>query len=169
MTMISAVNYKKIKDFFQVHKLFILGLVIKGANGLVELAAGFLLYFLAATNVSNFIYSITSHELFEDPNDFVANILIKSADNFSISAKNFLVLFLIIHGVVKLFLVVQLFKKKIWSYPVAIFLFTLFLFYQSYRVLISFSWLMLILSIIDLFVIALIILEYRNQKNNIKL
>jgi uncharacterized membrane protein len=161
-------NILKIRNLFTVHRIFLIGIILKGFDGLIEIMSGFFIYFIKPETLNNLAYIITRNEITEDPNDFIANGLIKLAQGFLIDKKLFLFLFLISHGIIKIFLVSQLLKKKIWAYPLAILSFVLFLLYQLYQYYLSFSPGFLILSIIDLFVIILTWLEYNRIKIALK-
>jgi uncharacterized membrane protein len=57
-------------------------LFIKGVFAVLEIAGGVLAYFISQRFLLNFITAITQDELVEDPNDFVANYLLHSAQHF---------------------------------------------------------------------------------------
>ena len=133
----------------------------------MEIVGGILLLGLNPQTVNRVILALTEGELSKDPNDLVANFLVKVAHDFSLSGKYFGMLFLLSHGVIKLFLIVALYKKKLWAYPTAMAVFSLFILYQMYRYSFSHSFWLVVLSILDIFVIWLTVLEYRNLKTNL--
>jgi uncharacterized membrane protein len=72
--------------------------------------------------------------------------------------------YLLSHGVIKVVLVASLFRERLWAYPAAIVVFTLFIVYQMYRYMLQSSISMIVLSVLDVVVIGLTWLEYRRLK-----
>lgn len=154
-----------IKNWFirlkkSIHVSFEISIILKGINGLLELIGGSLLLFISPEKISNFLQLITYHELLQDPDDRIANYLLNIAHTLSLGSKLFVALFLLSHGIIKLFLIGALLKKKHWAYPTAIGVFIIFGLYQIYRYIIHGSPSMLFLCVLDLVLIALTWLEY---------
>jgi len=104
---------------------------------------------------------LTQEELLEDPRDLVANFLLHSAQNLSVSTQRFMALYLLAHGSVKLWLIVGLLREKLWYYPTAIVVFSLFIFYQLYRFTFTHSMWLVLITAIDVVVITLTWHEYK--------
>jgi len=147
-----------------IHKAFDIGILLKGIDGVLEIIGGILLFFIPPETINYLVRLLTQGELSEDPNDFLANFLSHSAHNLSVSGKTFGSLFLLSHGIIKIGLIAALFKRKLWAYPLAMVIFGLFILYQMYRYAHSHSLWMIILSGLDVAVIVLTYLEYRNLK-----
>jgi uncharacterized membrane protein len=144
-----------------VHVAFEVSLVLKGLFAAGEILAGVGVYFVTQQFLFGLVERITREELLEDPRDFVANYLLQSAQHFSVSTRNFTAIYLLIHGIVKLWLIIGLLRRRLWYYPVAIAVFGLFIVYQVYRYSLTHSlWLVLITGV-DVVVIALTWHEYR--------
>ncbi|WP_309353592.1 DUF2127 domain-containing protein [Clostridium acetobutylicum] len=126
-----------------------------------------LLIFLNPTRLNKIIVLLTQHELSEDPKDIVANYAMRLASDFSLSSQSFGVFYLISHGIIKLFLILMLWNKKTWAYPLTIFSLLLFIFYQLYRCAIKYSIWLNVLSIFDLAIVILTLIEYRLIKHHI--
>ena len=110
------------------------------------------------------LLDLVQAELAKDPRDLVANYLLHLAQNLSIGAQRFTASFLLSHGVVKLWLIIGLLRQKLWYYPLAAAVFGLFIVYQY-----SFTnslWL-LVLSAVDVAVIALTWHEYRYLRSGL--
>jgi uncharacterized membrane protein len=146
------------------HKLFHIGIILKGIDGGLEIIGGILILMISPRTVNRVVHVLVQHELSEDPNDIVANYLIHVARGFSISNQLFGFVYLLSHGVVKILLVHSLWKRRLWSYPVAIVFFASFGIYQTYRYYLdpSFGW--VLLTILDVFIISLTWLEYVAQR-----
>ena len=143
-----------------LRRSFDLGLCIKAFDGLIELIVGALLVFIDPLQLNAFIRWITQKELSEDPNDFVATALRSTAASFDIDAQKFAILYLLIHGIVKIIIVWNLVRNKLWAYPFSIVVFVIFGVYQCFRMTYDFSYWLLILTIIDLCLVWLIWHEY---------
>jgi uncharacterized membrane protein len=97
---VSKVNHKP--DF--IDKAFHAGLLLKGLDGLLECIGGILLIIVSPEQINNFITHITEGELSRDPNDFIANHVLRSAHELTGASLLFGALYLLSHGVVKLIL-----------------------------------------------------------------
>ena len=71
------------------------------------------------------------------------------------------------HGVIKLWLIIGLLRRKLWYYPLAIAVFGLFIVYQLYRYSFTNSVWLLVLSAVDAAVIALTWHEYRYLRSGL--
>src|SRR3989339_238737 len=96
--------------------IFIIALIIKAIDGLLEMVGGFLLLTINPLTLNKIVIFLTQHELTEDPNDFIATSLIKIATNYQINTQHFASLYFLSHGFLKVFLVVFLFLKRVWAY-----------------------------------------------------
>ena len=155
---------KQLLDKANVHAAFRMSLVLKGAIALTEVAAGFLAYLVTPQFVLNLVQTITRTELTEDPRDFVANQLLHAAQGMSVSGQRFAAFYLLGHGVVKLWLIIGLWRERLAYYPIAIGVFGLFIVYQMYRYSFTRSVLLLLITRVDVVVIWLVWMEYRNLR-----
>jgi uncharacterized membrane protein len=104
---------------------------------------------------------LTQDELTEDPRDLVANALRHAARHLTFATEHFMAIYLLVHGLVKVILVWALLARVLLAYPISMVIFTGFIVYQMYRYTFTHGAGLLILSALDLVVIALILLEYR--------
>src|SRR5438552_18814737 len=90
----------------RIHKFFRISVFLKGVHAVVELVSATLLLVFspALSYVPQLIASLMQDELFEDPHVAVANFLVHAAQQVSVSAGFFAAFYLLIHGVVKMFL-----------------------------------------------------------------
>ncbi len=144
---------------------FKVGVVLKILNSIVEIVGSFLILIVTQAEVVHLVGLLTQEELSEDPKDFLANYLVKSAEHFSISAQTFASLYLLSHGIIKFFLMIGLLKKKLWVYPVTLIFFFFFIIYQFYRYTITYSPILIFLSVFDFIVMWLVWREYRYLKS----
>lgn len=147
-----------------MHFLFVISVVFKGIDGVVETIVGGALFFISPASLRELVGWLTRGELQEDPDDFVATHLVAYFNHLSFDTKYFAAIFLLIHGVVKLGLVTGLLLGKLWAFPTALATLGLFFCYQIYRIINTHSIGLAFLSVTDLLVLILIWNEYRRLK-----
>jgi uncharacterized membrane protein len=143
--------------------LFRLGVILKGLDGVLEIAGGIALWLVNPGLIIRWVGLLTQDEVARNRHDVIAHHL-RVALGSLVSGRHFLGIYLLAHGVVKLFVVVALLKNRFWAYPVAIAVFGGFIAYQLYRYTLTGSAGLIVLSAFDLIVIGLIWMEYRARK-----
>jgi uncharacterized membrane protein len=146
------------------HRLFLLSVWIKGIAGVVETIGGIVFLWVPQERLNRFVILLTAPELAEDPTDRVALFLQRSVHNLAANTKLFASGYLIIHGLIKVFLVAGLLQRRLWSYSVSLLFLILFIVYQCYRFLFTHSLWLIVLTIVDLVVAFLIWREYQARK-----
>jgi uncharacterized membrane protein len=146
-----------------LHRVFALGIWLKGVDGVLEVAGGLLLLLISPTTLNQLVIALTQHELVEDPRDLIATILRHATAQLSANAQLVASLYLVAHGLVKVGLVVGLLRGKRWAYPAAIGFLGLFIAYQCYRLSYAFSVGLLLLTLFDTVIVALTWREYRSR------
>ena len=138
-------------------------LVIKGLDGLLELLGGVLLLVISPDTIDRWAHSLTQHELSENPNDFFVHHLLRLTDDLH-HTQVFGAVYLLTHGLAKLVIVVGLFRRERWAYPVAFVFLGGFIVYQIYRMTYDPSIGLALLTAFDVFVVWLTWREYRRTK-----
>lgn len=154
---------KKIFSKKNIDKLFEIGVLMKALFGFVEILTGVAIALAGKLIVNNLIIAWTQQEILEDPHDLIANSIIKIGNSFSL----FAIFYLIAHGIINIFLVAALLKKKAWAYHWAMVAFCGFIVYQIYRYFHSYSITLFCLTIFDILFVFIIFLEYRKLKKKI--
>lgn len=152
-----------------LHRLFLVSVWIKGLAGLLETVGGFLFFFVGQRRLEALVIFLTAPELSEDPNDWIATHLSRAVKKLSPDTKLFASAYLIIHGVIKLFLVAGLLQGRLWAYPVSLWFLAVFIAYQCYRFAHTQSIWLVLLSVFDLVVAFLIWREYRGLQDRRRL
>jgi len=145
-------------------RVFEIGIILKGINGLAELIGGLLLLLVTAGDIYHLAVLLTQDELSEDPHDFIARHLLHTATGLTGSAVVFGAVYLLLHGAVKVVLVIALLLNKLWAYPCMIIVLLIFIGYQLYRIAILPSAGLVALTIFDVAIVALTWREYRRQR-----
>lgn len=157
-------NRKNLFSENNIHLAFEVSLAFKGVFALIEILVGVAAYLVTKEFLVGVASSITSAELTEDPHDFVANYLLHAAQGLSITTQHFTSFYLFSHGVVKFWLIIGLWRKKMWYYPAAMVIFGLFIVYQVYLYYFTHKVSLLLITILDLLVICLTWLEYKHLR-----
>ena len=154
----------KPKDWLD--RLFEIGIILKGLNGLVELVGGLLLLFATPGSIHRLAVVLTQGELSEDPHDIIARHLLHTANGLTGSAVLFGAVYLLLHGAVKVVLVIALLLNKLWAYPCIIIVLLIFIGYQLYRIALQPSAGLVLLTAFDVVIVALTWREYRRQRRS---
>lgn len=145
------------------HELFEAGVLLKAINSLWETSAGLYLLSSVHPTLRNWFVFFTKEEFLGGRDEFIFRYITDHLNQLSISTKNFVGLYLLFHGLLNMFIAYNLYKNRLWAYPVSIGFTVLFLMYQVHRLVYTPS---LILFCITIFDIAFIILtwhEYNYQ------
>lgn len=126
-----------------IREAFDLGVTLKGLNGVLETIGGLALLILSPAYV-NAVLNFS----------FAASVQYMSA------------LYLVTHGIVKIALVAGLLRNRIWAYPAAIAVFTLFGLYQIFYLFQAYSFWLLALTVLDAIVIALTWHEWKYRRKH---
>ncbi len=159
---------KKVQSFINkfniLHDSFEVGILLKGLNGLLETAGGLFLIFLTPARMHRIAQFLIDQGLSEDPHDFIASHILLFLRNFSIHTRNFAVFYLFSHGLVKVFMVYFLWKRKLWAYPFAIIVLLCFIAIQVYMFIYKPSTWVAALTVFDTVLIFLTLHEYNSIK-----
>jgi uncharacterized membrane protein len=150
-----------------IRYVFRVSLLLKAAHSILELVSGAALYAVSNAALFQFARVLTRHELLEDPDDVIANFLLRSAETFSINQKSAASIYLISHGAVKLFLVVMVLRERWWAYPLFMAALALLISYQSYQLTLGFSLWLAALTVLDVIVLWLTLYEYRFHRASV--
>ena len=145
----------------RIHQIFAVSVSLKGLHALFEIVAGLALYLTSTATIVGWITSWSNNEIAEERHDWIADHLLRFAETFSVAKHDFYAFYLLSHGLVKGVLVMGLLKEKLWAYPASFVVFGAFIAYQLYRYSWTHDFSLILLSIFDLFVIALAVHEYR--------
>lgn len=151
-------------NILNLHRLFLIGVFIKGLDGLLELTSGILLLLVSRADLNNVVLNLTAPELAEDPDDLIANFLRHAVHHLSLNTKYFASIYLLIHGAVKVSLMVGLLRGKLWAYRPALFVLVIFVLYQIYRYSHTHSLALLVFTVLDVLIILLVFFEYRSRR-----
>ena len=150
----------------EIHQIFDVSLLLKGIHALIETIGGFVFLFITKATIVNFVNFFIQDEITEEPNNHILNYISQITQHFTGSSKSFAALYLISHGIINGFIVVALWKEKLWAYPVSFVVLGFFGVYQLYAYSFNHSLWLLGLTVLDAVVILLVWHEYGIIKKN---
>ena len=145
-------------------RTFNVALVLKGLDGLLELVGGILLFVVSPASLNELAQRLTEHELTQDPHDFIAHHLLKLTSNLH-HTQTFGAIYLLLHGVVKLVIVIGLLRREHWSYYFAFVFLGGFVIYQIYRMTYAPTIGLALLTAFDLLIIWLTWREFVRMRH----
>jgi uncharacterized membrane protein len=146
------------------HSAFWVGIFLKGADGFLEVVGGLVLLSVSRETISHVMYILLQPEFAEDPNDWLATRLLSLTLHLSAGTQLFAIVYLLVHGVIKLVIVAAIWLSQLWAYWLAGIVFSLFVVYQLGHFFYTHSIAMLVLTAVDLVIIALLPREHRRLK-----
>jgi len=147
---------------------FNITLVLKGIDGVLELVGGILLLVVSPASLDALARRLFQHELSQDRHDFIARHVLHLTANLH-HTQTFGAVYLLTHGLVKVIIVVGLYRREHWSYYVAFVFLGGFVIYQIYRMTFAPSIGLALLTAFDLLIIWLTWREFRKMRAQSKL
>ena len=141
----------------RLHELFIVSIVLKGLHALVELVGGITLYLFSTNVIVAWLWEAG------ESNDWI----VRFAQSFSHREHAFYAFYLVSHGVINGAIVGGLLLRKGWAYHLTFVVLTLFIAYQAYRYTYTHDIGLIVITLIDLIVMALAWNEYRMFKRHL--
>lgn len=145
------------------HELFEAGVFLKAFNSVWELFGAVFILFTPRTYFTQLIVSLSNSELLGDRDDIFSNYIHDQLMHLAVSTRTFVGFYLLFHGIINMFLAYNLYRNRLWAYPLSIGFVSLFLVYQIYRLSHTHSTLLLAITVFDFFFIILTWHEYRYQ------
>jgi uncharacterized membrane protein len=153
----SEIREKDILWFFD------LALILKAVNGALEILSAVLILIVPPAFVIKIAEFATSGELAQDPTDYVSLSIKDAANAFAVHSHYFLALYLVLHGAVKVLLVIGIFSGKRIAYPLFMAALVLFGTYEAYRGFARHELLLQAFAIFDFTLLILTAYEYRRK------
>jgi len=143
--------------------LFWIGVAIKGLISAGEIIAGTILCFWNYETLIKTASFFTGDELMENPRDLVWSIVTHGLNGFMNTPRPVWAFIFLSHGIIKSILIAGILKNIRWIYPASAVVFGLFALYQCYQFIYAPSALLVLITLFDVFLIALIMHEYRKK------
>ena len=146
------------------HTLFEAGLVLRLINGVLETLIGIFAFTAGRETINRFVIYFTRGELLEDPNDKLIGYLSGHFSTLPRGAIKFAALYILAHGILNIFLSVQLYRNRIWAYHITMMAMVFFMVYQIYRITHTHSITLSAITIFDGLFIILMWHEFRYHR-----
>lgn len=153
-----------LKSNLNTHSLFKLSMIWRTFYGTLKIIFGLILLRILSVGISNISLPLFSKELLEDPNDLFIKFIELFINKVTVGTGTFIAFYLIFWGLIDAFFSFYLLRKKLWAYPVTLWLIGSFTLYEIYRYFHTFSYTLLFVILIDIVIFILIHKEYRILK-----
>ena len=147
-----------------IDRYFRIAVFIKGFDGVMEMIGGAILFVIPLSTIHGLVATLTTHELAEDPNAFIANYIVNLDHKITPGYEFIAALYFLLHGLIKLVLATALIKRKYHYFPISIAFLVFFLVYEVYLVGLNHSLILGIFCVLDIVVIWLTYMEYIRHK-----
>lgn len=145
----------------RTEQLFKAALLVKGVDGAAELIGAVALLLVSGATVQRLVADVLSHDLLGPPGGSLARHFVAGTAEFASGNRTFAVVYLGLHGMVKLALVAALLRRWLPAYPIAVVVLGAFVVYEVYRATRTGSVLLPFLAVLDIAIIVVIVREYR--------
>lgn len=144
-----------------LHLAYLIAIIIKGFDGLIETATGLLIATLGSRPIYEFAVWATAPEIARHPESHAVHAIRHGAYGFAHSSHKFAVVYLLAHGILKLGLVVNLLIEHLWIFPVSIAVLLGFISFMAAKLAAHWSPWLFAFAMFDMFTVALIANEWR--------
>ena len=145
----------------RTERWFRAALLFKALDGAAELVGAVALLLVPAATVHRLVAEVVSRDLLGPPDGFLTRHLVAGTAEFASGDRTFVLVYLGLHGVVKLALVWALLRRWRPAYPVAAVMLGVFVGYELLRAVRTGSLVLPFLAALDVLVIVLVLREYR--------
>lgn len=145
--------------------VFVLGILGKAVDGLIEVIAGIPLLILSPAALVTLSQTLTAKELRQDPHDLIANLVVHGAAHLTGTSAKIGAVYLLFHGIVKLAIVVALFVGTRRIYPWAMGALGVFLVIQLVQLVVAPSVGVALLTVLDGLILWLTWREWRHGRS----
>jgi uncharacterized membrane protein len=143
---------------------FVTAVVIKGFDGLVESAAGLAVAILGTEDIHHLVIQVTAPELDIHPESETVHLLRHGASALEHAPSRFVIVWLLVHGILKVVLAVELLRGRSWIFPVAAAVVSSFVAYMTYKLVGHYSPWLLAFALFDLVTVVLVLNEWRSYR-----
>jgi uncharacterized membrane protein len=152
-----------VKKLRLAHVAFVATVAIKGIDGVIETLLGLLILVVGPDKLFLIVLHFTTPELRNNPDSHVAKAVQSGAAGLT-AIGAFAIFYLLIHGVLKAGIAINLLRGNRWIFAPAVLILGGFVVYLGYRTAQHWSAWSLSFALFDLFTLALVINEWRQPK-----
>ncbi|MCG8914925.1 DUF2127 domain-containing protein [Actinokineospora sp. PR83] len=148
--------------------LFRLAVVVKGADGVLQLLGALVLLLVPPALITGVANAVITRDLLGDQRGMLAHHLSRAAADFAEGGtRGFAIWYLLLHGVVKIGLVVALSRRVVTAFPVACVVLLALVGYEVLRAVRTDSIALAAFAAVDLLVVAAVWREFRRLRREV--
>ena len=145
-----------------LHGVYLTAILLKGFDGAIEALAGLILAVTGPERIYEWVIRLTAPEL--TGHHPALHAIRSGATRLAESSHEFVVFYLLVHGLLKLGIVVALLRGGgRWLFPIASLILAGFVAYMSWRLTIHWSGWLLGFALFDLLTLTLVLNEWRSE------
>jgi uncharacterized membrane protein len=154
-----------VKRQFTILRLaFFVAVAVKGIDGLIETLAGLAVAIVGTPGIYALVIQITAPELDLHPDSRAVHLIRHGAFDLAHVSSRFIIIWLLVHGILKLVLAVELLRERMWIFPVAAATLSGFVIYMASRLAVHWSPWLVAFALFDLITVALVLNEWRAHR-----
>ena len=147
------------------HRAYVAAILIKGFDGAIEALAGLIIVITGPERLYEWVIRLTAPELTGGHHHRALHAIQRGAERLAEGPHAFVIFYLLVHGLLKLGIVIALFKGGgRLLFPIASLILAGFVIYMSWRLTIRWSDWLLGFALFDLLTLALVLNEWRNRR-----
>lgn len=145
-----------------LHYAYLAAILVKGFDGAVEALAGLILAATGPQRIYDWVIRLTAPEL--NGHHPALHAIRSGATRLAESSHEFVIVYLLVHGLLKLGIVVALLRDGgRWVFPIASLILAGFVAYMSWHLTLRWSGWLLGFALFDLLTLALVLNEWRTE------
>src|ERR1700684_2621101 len=145
-----------------MHLAYLVTLIVKGFDGAVEILSGLVILFTGPQRIYRWVVRVTAPELYDGSHIAAVHAIRRGAEHLATTGAHFVEFYLVVHGLLKLGLVMVLLRGGgRWIFPVGTLILTAFIAFMSYRLSQPLSNWLLGFALFDALTLALVLNEWR--------
>jgi uncharacterized membrane protein len=144
--------------------VFKISVILKGLDALVEIIGGVLLLFVTHSEITRLASWLTRNPLAGGSHSHIATIINHSAQQLVHTSTLLGAIYLLSHGVIKMFVIINVLRDKYWAYPLLIVVLLGFSIFQIISIISSHSIAVMLLTAFDIFVMVLTWFEWQRKR-----
>lgn len=148
-----------------LHRAYLVTIFVKGFDGALELLLGLIIALFGPDRLYAFVIHVTAPELYDRPHSGLLQGVQKIAGHLFGGPSGFIITYLLVHGVLKLWIAVTLLKGGArWIFPLASLILAGFVLFMGLRLAEQWSNWLLAFALFDAFTLALVLNEWRQTR-----
>lgn len=144
-----------------VHLAYLVTLAVKGFDGAIEILAGLVILLTGPQRIYRWVVRVTAPEIYDGSHVAAVHAIRRGAQHLATSGAHFVEFYLVVHGLLKLALVIVLLRGGgRWIFPVGALILLGFITYMIMRLSEQWSDWLLGFALFDVLTLALVLSEW---------